>query len=150
MRFVFRILSFVLVLTVMFFSASCSEKKCIDVIPSGSTVLMSIDVPRMKSENMDLIKNLFNTDDIENCGLDLDERMYIFETADGNFGFCADVADDGQLADFFKTLSAKGICTPVQERSNIKFTLIKVYQFFYRVCKLYMLCFQYRAFSAVD
>ena len=86
MRFVFRILSFVLVLTVMFFSASCSEKKCIDVIPSGSTVLMSIDVPRMKSENMDLIKNLFNTDDIENCGLDLDERMYIFETADGNFG----------------------------------------------------------------
>lgn len=124
MRFVFRILSFVLVLTVMFFSASCSEKKCIDVIPSGSTALMSIDVPRMKSENMDLIKNLFNTSDIENCGLDLDEKMYIFETADGNFGFCADVADDGQLADFFKTLSAKGICTPVQERSNIKFILI--------------------------
>lgn len=68
---------------------------------------MSIDVPRMKSENMDLIKNLFNTSDIENCGLDLDEKMYIFETADGNFGFCADVADDGQLADFSRPYRQK-------------------------------------------
>lgn len=124
MRFVFRILSCIFVLMVMLFSNSCSEKDCVDVIPAGSVALMSVDASRMKGENMAWVEKLFDVENPGDCGLDLERRMYLFETADGNLGFCANVSDENRLLEFFKKQSEKGFCCPLQERGNINFTLI--------------------------
>ena len=78
----------------MVFFCSCSGSDYINTIPASSSALISIDMQKMAESNPQasktgVLKSLLHVDDVAECGIDVSEKMYLFETADGNLGLCA-------------------------------------------------------------
>ncbi len=44
-----------------------------------------------------MLKSLLHVDDVDKCGIDISEKLYLFESADGNLGLCAKVSDEGDV-----------------------------------------------------
>lgn len=115
----------------MILLSSCSGSDYVNAIPSGSTALISIDMQKMAekgdmSDKAALLKSLLHVEDVSDCGIDVEKKVYLFESADGNLGLCAKVKDEGDLEDWLNQL-AKGqkTCTPVTERKDFHFTVLK-------------------------
>lgn len=101
--------------------SSCSENEYTDVIPRGSTALMSID---MQQTGTDVLQSLFGLDETQDCGIDLTAKLYLFESPDGNMGIVGKVVDADKLQERLNDLSEKGITQKVTERKDIRFTLL--------------------------
>ena len=43
---------------------------------------------------------MLHVDDVDKCGIDISEKLYLFESADGNLGLCAKVSDEGDVEDW--------------------------------------------------
>ncbi len=102
--------------------SSCSEKEYTDVIPRGSTALMSID---LQQTGTDMLQSLLGLSDTQDCGIDLFAKLYLFESPDGNMGLVAKVIDDDKLEGIVNNLSEKGVCQKVTQRKDIRFTMVK-------------------------
>ena len=102
--------------------SSCSEKEYTDVIPRGSTALMSID---LQQTGTDVLQSLLGLSDTQDCGIDLSAKLYLFESPDGNMGLVAKVIDDDKLEGIVNDLSEKGVCQKVTQRKDIRFTMVK-------------------------
>ena len=85
--------------------SSCSEKEYTDVIPRGSTALMSID---LQQTGTDMLQSLLGLSDTQDCGIDLSAKLYLFESPDGNMGLVAKVSDEDKLEGIV-TLSANSL-----------------------------------------
>ena len=106
----------------MMLLSSCSENEYTDVIPRGSTALMSID---LQQTGTDVLQSLFGLSDTQNCGIDLTAKLYLFESPDGNMGMVAKVTDADKLEEKVNDLSGKGMLQKVTQRKDIRFTLVK-------------------------
>lgn len=110
---------------------SCSGSDYINAIPANSSAIISIDMPKMAETNhMDdkagVLKSLLHVDDVSDCGIDVEEKLYLFESADGNLGLCAKVHDEGDLEDWLNKLATnQHTCTPVTERKGYHFSVLK-------------------------
>ena len=102
--------------------SSCSEKEYTDVIPRGSTALMSID---LQQTGTDVLQSLLGLSDTQDCGIDISAKLYLFESPDGNMGLVAKVSDDDKLEGIVNDLSEKGACQKVTQRKDIRFTMMK-------------------------
>lgn len=102
--------------------SSCSEKEYTDVIPRGSTALMSID---LQQTGTDVLQSLLGLSDTQDCGIDLSAKLYLFESPDGNMGLVAKVIDGDKLEGIVNDLSEKGVCQKVTHRKDIRFTMVK-------------------------
>ena len=102
--------------------SSCSEKEYTDVIPRGSTALMSID---LQQTGTDVLQSLLGLSDTQDCGIDLSAKLYLFESPDGNMGLVAKVIDGDKLEGIVNNLSEKGVCQKVTQRKDIRFTMVK-------------------------
>ena len=102
--------------------SSCSEKEYTDVIPRGSTALMSID---LQQTGTDVLQSLLGLSDTQDCGIDLSAKLYLFESPDGNMGLVAKVIDDDKLEGIVNDLSEKGVCQKVTQRKDLRFTMVK-------------------------
>ena len=102
--------------------SSCSEKEYTDVIPRGSTALMSID---LQQTGTDVLQSLLGLSDTQDCGIDISAKLYLFESPDGNMGLVAKVSDDDKLEGIVNDLSEKGACQKVTQRKDIRFTMVK-------------------------
>ena len=102
--------------------SSCSEKEYTDVIPRGSTALMSID---LQQTGTDVLQSLLGLSDTQDCGIDLSAKLYLFESPDGNMGLVAKVIDGDKLEGIVNDLSEKGVCQKVTQRKEIRFTMVK-------------------------
>ena len=102
--------------------SSCSEKEYTDVIPRGSTALMSID---LQQTGTDVLQSLLGLSDTQDCGIDLSAKLYLFESPDGNMGLVAKVSDDDKLEGIVNDLSETGVCQKVTLRKDIRFTMVK-------------------------
>lgn len=102
--------------------SSCSEKEYTDVIPRGSTALMSID---LQQTGTDVLQSLIGLSDTQDCGIDLSAKLYLFESPDGNMGLVAKVSDDDKLEGIVNDLSETGVCQKVTQRKDIRFTMVK-------------------------
>ena len=65
--------------------ASCSGDAYLNAIPQGSTALISIDVAKSaeetgKTTSADVLKQLLRVTDVSDCGIDLSEKLYLFES----------------------------------------------------------------------
>ncbi len=105
---------------------SCSGDDYINAIPANSTALLSFDASALggkpKAEN---IKRLLGVKDVEDCGIDFSNKVYVFETVDGNIGLVAKVDDDDNLNDWLNGLSSKGLCTKTEEKGDNRFAVLK-------------------------
>ena len=107
--------------------ASCSKSEYMNAIPANSTALLSLDASKMnpnKAENF-LKYILHLSGDVAECGIDFKEKLFIFETVDGNFGLCARVNDSDNLRDFIDNMSKSGYCTKTNKRGDNYFSDIK-------------------------
>jgi hypothetical protein len=102
--------------------SSCSEKEYTDVIPRGSTALMSIDLQQTGS---DVLQSLFGLSDTQDCGIDLTARLYLFESPDGNMGIVAKVTDADKLEEIVNGLAETGVCQKITQRKDARFTMVK-------------------------
>ncbi len=102
--------------------SSCSEKEYTDVIPRGSTALMSID---LQQTGTDVLQSLLGLSDTQDCGIDLSAKLYLFESPDGNMGLVAKVSDEDKLEGIVNDLSETGVCQKVTQRKDLRFTMVK-------------------------
>ena len=112
-------------LSMLFVLASCSDNDYLNAIPKDSAALLSIDATQFSSsDNDNIAKSLLGINDIKESGLDLTERLFMFETADGSLGLCAKVNSESDLKKTFKAMSGKGKMSEVTERRGCNFSLI--------------------------
>ncbi len=109
---------------------SCSESDYMNAIPANSTAVISVDMQKLAEGNHDdksgVFKSLLHVDDVSDCGLDVSEKLYLFESAEGNLGLCAKVMDDGKLEDWLNKLSKQNhVCQGVTEKKGFHFTILK-------------------------
>lgn len=74
--------------------SSCSGTDYLNAIPKKSTALISVDMQQMASGKSDedkagMLKSLLHVEDASKCGIDISEKIFLFESADGNLGLCA-------------------------------------------------------------
>ena len=110
--------------------SSCSGSDYLNAIPKKSTALISVDMKQMTADKSDedkagMLKTLLHVDDVDNCGIDVSEKLYLFETADGNLGLCAKVSSEDGVSDWLATLAKKHIATEVTERKDFHFSVLK-------------------------
>ncbi|MCH4147325.1 MAG: DUF4836 family protein [Prevotella sp.] len=82
---------------------SCAGSDYFDAIPQESSAIMSIDINKSKiKDNQEMLKTFLHVKDINDCGIDLTQKVYLFESPEGYFGLCAKVKDEGDLKDKLK------------------------------------------------
>lgn len=104
---------------------SCSGDY-VDAIPDGSRALISIDLQAAGTPNgqqADVLKSALGVDDPSDCGIDLQEKIYLFSAPDGNLGLCAKVGDEGDLSDWLAAKAKAGECGKVQTFRDCHFTV---------------------------
>lgn len=108
--------------------SSCSGDDYVNAIPSNANALICIN-PQQTGKAMSLngekmMKSILKTDDVSNCGIDLSENVYFFESADGNIGCCAKVNSSSDATEWLDGLHKQGHCTKPIERRGLTFTLL--------------------------
>lgn len=111
--------------------SSCSTDY-VNVIPKGSTALMSLDLAKMAEQSgMDdnrraaLLRETLGIDDINGCGIDLKQKIYAFETADGTLGMVAAVASKAGLEKWLERLADSRKCTKPAEKKGFMFAVLR-------------------------
>lgn len=116
--------------TIITFTSCSSDYR--NVIPAGSTALMSFDLKQMmkngttaSDKRTDVFKDIFNVSDITDCGINLEQKIYAFETTDGSLGMVASVSSSKDVEDWLKTISNEGNCSEITEKKGYKFVVFK-------------------------
>lgn len=123
-------LSFAFLLSAIILLSSCADDDYLNAIPGESTALVSIDMQKVMNEskaNADagILKSLLHIDDPVRSGIDVSEKIYLFESSDGNLGLCAKVISESDLTEWINKLSEKHICRKITEYKGSKFTVLK-------------------------
>ena len=103
---------------------ACSSGEYTDSIPAGSVALVSVDAAKVDGLQSDGMLSMFFKDGAAGSGVDLSERCYLFEAADGNLGLCAKVKSNGTLTDKLDALAGEGHCTKVEEQDGIAYSVV--------------------------
>lgn len=115
------------VLSIAGFS-SCASNDYTKAIPTNSTAIMAFDIESMKqmggNDITQSLASLLNINNISKCGLDLSQKIYMFETNDGNFGTCIKVSDNDDIEQCLKTLNEKGKCSKTTKKRDFTFALL--------------------------
>lgn len=119
----------VMLLAVMIVFCSCSGDDYLNVIPAKSTALVSIDLPGVASQKGmsgkdGVLKEMLHADDLSKCGIDVTEKVYLFETQDGTLGLCAKVDDEDDVTAWLTQLEKERCCTAFTERKGYHFTVL--------------------------
>ncbi len=86
---------------------ACSETGYRNAIPKQSTALVSFDIAQLSGvNNVALLKALLHLKNVDDSGIDFSQKLYLFESADGNLGVCAKVQSADKLAKLFEKLGS--------------------------------------------
>ena len=100
--------------------SSCSNTDYVNAIPKQATAIISVDAAQMSGVGSTLVlKTLLKTTDLGKTGIDLSQKVYLFETAEGNLGVCTAVHDADLLS---KALAKAG--GDVEEKRGYSFALV--------------------------
>lgn len=88
----------VMILCLLLTFASCSDDSYLNAIPGESEMVISINPAKVSGAgNPVILRSLLHLSNVDDAGLDLTEKIYFFEDAQGNLGLCAKVKDDDKL-----------------------------------------------------
>ena len=105
--------------------ASCSSDDYVNAIPCEIMAVISMDVSKMSGvDSKVLFKTMLRVSDLHKSGIDFSSKIYLFESAQGNLGFCAKVNNEGDLSELLVRLSKAGICTELQKRRGYSFCVL--------------------------
>lgn len=115
----------------LIFSATmvaCSSDDYVSVIPENSTALLSVDVPKLaeskKGVDARLIRVMFHVTSPDDCGIDMSQKLYVFENPDGTFGFVAGVKDEQQVGNWLTKMQQQGFCGRRLKQQEKQFAII--------------------------
>lgn len=112
-------LSVLLVLCFVCSLVSCSNDDYVNAVPSNSVALLSLDPTSFNDkQGQMIIEHLFGNKDISNSGINLRNKIYAFETIDGNIGFCLSLKNSDKFGDFLKGLEDKYKCGQIKSKSD--------------------------------
>lgn len=119
-----------LLLPFIFLLFSCSGDDYLNAIPENSIAIVAVDMKQLTEHDEDNpginhLKEMFKVDDLDECGIGLSEKLYIFETTDGNVGLVAKVADKGNLETWLNKMAESGFCEKTSKRKDCQFTVMK-------------------------
>lgn len=122
-------IAFLVGMVIALVCASCSSNSYINAIPEGSTALIAMDLTKLNKEqpnnnSLNMLKKLLQIEDVSNCGIDLESKLYLFESPDNNLGLCAKVADEGDLKKCVEKLIKKGVAKDADTRKGFHFATI--------------------------
>lgn len=104
--------------------SSCSSDYR-NAIPAGSTALISVDATNKELVNrLSVLSDMLHLTDPKESGIDFREKVYFFETPEGNLGLCAAVDDDEKLRNVFLNLEKDGSAQEESERQKCNFFII--------------------------
>ncbi|MGN0068707.1 MAG: DUF4836 family protein [Prevotella sp.] len=105
--------------------SSCSDDAFHRVVPADSAAVVAIDVAQASGVgNRWLLSALLHAKNLDDSGVDLSGKAYLFETSDGDIGACLRVADSGKLENFISGLTAKGKAESMDRRSGFGFVVL--------------------------
>lgn len=108
--------------------SSCSGDDYMDAIPANSNALIAINAKAMQEQagvkDNNIAASLLKVDNIDDCGIDFSQKIYLFETVDGNLGMCAKVNSESRITDWLGDLAKKGECSKTTERRDNTFALL--------------------------
>lgn len=123
-----KVLSRIVLATLLVLLMSCSEKEYLNVIPRESVAIVSVDAQQLSSSGQmgidNAIKNILGVDNTEECGVDFLSKIYIFEIPDGTLGLVARVENAGRITEWLSELSLSGKCTVPEEHLGNRFVTI--------------------------
>lgn len=97
-------------LLIIAFLSSCSDGEYRQAMPKACAALVSFDVGKISGVgNATLLKVLLRVRNLDESGIDLTRKIYLFESPDGNLGICAKVQDKGKLEQMFTKMSGKPV-----------------------------------------
>lgn len=122
---ILRNLFYVMALAVATVFSSCSSTDYLNAIPAESSAVISMDMAKLSGvQSPTVLKAMLHVSNLDNTGLDLSSKLYLFETQDGEMGLCAKVDDEDDVEKLFNGLAQKGICPQVRKRRGLKFTMV--------------------------
>lgn len=120
-------ISYALFLFIMLTLSAC-QKDFRNAIPNDCSALMRIDLKELDKQNgnpnLSFFTQLLGIDSEKDCGLSIDKGIYLFETADGNLGMAAEVANKKKVKNWLNDLAQKGRCEKVTEYRRCSFTIV--------------------------
>lgn len=90
-------------------------KGYLNVIPSGTKALVSVDFSRMTWLDLGIGAD---------CGIDFTRKAYLFETSDGSLGLVAAVESRGDVESWLKSLQKSGKASGITERKGFQFAVV--------------------------
>ncbi len=112
--------------------SSCSGDDYVNAVPGNSIALVSVDLRKMADEctgndvdNARLLNALLHVENAGDCGIDLSEKIYMFEAADGNVGAVAKVRSRSDLETWLDNLANAGVSRNVASRGDFGFAVVK-------------------------
>lgn len=119
-----RIIIYIITIGVILSSCSSDYR---NAIPANSIALLSLDVKGISEADntgdKSIINSILQIEDIGQSGIDLNERIYLFEDAEGMLGLVACVDNEKKVESWFEDLSQKNKCTKIKERKGYKFSV---------------------------
>ena len=104
---------------------SCSGGDYRDAIPANCTALISINAMDNEVGNrLSSLRDLLHISDPRECGIDFREKLYLFETSDGNFGFCGKVYDADRVNTMMQNCVKAGGAKEGPERQGCHFYIL--------------------------
>lgn len=108
------------------FLSSCSNNDYVKNIPNNCTALLSVDAKRVEGvDGSGLLKKILPVEDVLSVGIDFKEKVYLFETVDGNIGLAAKIKNESDFTKNIDALVNSGVCTRPTKKANISFVMIK-------------------------
>lgn len=121
-----KIVSYVFFLPLFFLLVSCSKGDYVNVIPENSIAVASIDAQSLFGGDYgSRLGKILKVEKGQDCGVDISEKLYMFETVDGNVGIAAKVSDKDKLVDWLDYLAKNNYCTAIIKQDKYWFTIFK-------------------------
>ena len=103
--------------------ASCTGNAYQNAVPKDCVALAAIDMEGINNGvEKKQIASVFHVDNMDHCGLDFSAPFYLFESRDGDFGFCAKVDDTDEMKLWISNdLTKSGKCKERDSRKGFTF-----------------------------
>ncbi|MBO1362429.1 DUF4836 family protein [Prevotella sp. A2931] len=113
-----------LALVIMLALASCHDSDYLNAIPTESKALMSIDISGLDAKQAAAFTRLLPGQNVEKSGLDFSKKVYLFESSDGNLGFCGRVKSADDIVSFLESMKSSAV-SRVEQYRGARFAMVK-------------------------
>lgn len=120
-----KIFRFTIVALLTALLCSCSSNY-VDVVPHNAKAVMAINPKQLGTDSeLGALGKILGVEQVENCGIDLNENIYLFMAPDGMLGLVAAVTSESDVEKVFANLVEKKTATEFEDYKGYDFSVVK-------------------------